>query len=182
MLGIGGGAVVGVALAALAAGCQRHEASFAREEPGRLFDPANMRVHPIFTQVKDWTGDGRADGMEAVVEFTDSFGDPTKASGRVLFELYEFRAKNPDPRGRRVVNPWVGSLINADEQKAHWSRPARSYSFQLSYPGVQAGRTYVLTATFEREGGGRLFGQTVIEPERVSKPAAAATTRPTTRG
>ena len=24
-----------------------------------LFGPAAMRIHPIFTQVKDWTGDAR---------------------------------------------------------------------------------------------------------------------------
>jgi hypothetical protein len=167
-------AVLAVGLLGLAS-CQEHEASFARQEEGRMFEPANMRVHPIFTQVKDWSGDGGNDGVEAVVEFTDAFGDPTKASGQLLFELYEFRAKSPDPRGRRVVNPWVGSLVNADEQRAHWSRPARSYSFQLAYPQVDAHKTYVLTATFEKEGGGRFFGQTVIEGER------SATSRPVER-
>jgi hypothetical protein len=141
-----------------------------------MFEPAAMRVHPVFTQVKDWTGDGRPDGVEAVVEFTDAFGDPTKASGQVLFELFDYRPRSPDPRGRRVVNPWVGSLVNADEQKAHWSRPARSYSFQLAYPAVSLDKTYVLTATFEKEGGGRFFGQAVIEGER-----AGATSRPVVR-
>src|ERR1700712_2827317 len=54
-----------------------------------LFGPAAMRIHPIFTQVKDWTGDGHADGIEALIELQDQFGDPTKASGRIIFELYE---------------------------------------------------------------------------------------------
>jgi hypothetical protein len=127
-----------------------------------------MRVHPVFTQLKDWNGDDKPDGIEAVVEFTDPFGDPTKAAGQLLFELYEYQPKNPEIRGRRVVNPWVGSLSNADEQKAHWSRPARSYTFQLAYPEVSRGKTYVLTATFERDGGGRFFAQTLIEAEKKS--------------
>jgi hypothetical protein len=159
------------------AGCQAHEASFAPPKEERLFDAGRMRVHPIFTQVKDWTGDDRADGVEAVVEFTDQFGDPTKASGRILFELYEYQPKNPEVRGRRVVNPWIGSLSNADEQKAHWSRPARSYTFQLAYPEISRGRNYVLTATFERDGGGRFFAQTLLEREK-----ARATTRAVASG
>jgi hypothetical protein len=170
----------GLVALGLLAGCTRHETSFAPPEEGRMFEAGKMRVHPIFTQVKDWTGDDVVDGVEAVVEFTDQFGDPTKASGQILFELYEYRAQSADIRGRRVVNPWVGSLTNPDEQKAHWSRPARSYTFQLAYPEATRGRNYVLTATFERDGGGRFFGQTMIEAERRRE---GATTRPaTTRG
>jgi hypothetical protein len=150
-------------------GCQPHEASFAPAKEERMFEAGTMRIHPVFTQVKDWTGSGQPDGIEAVVEFSDQFGDPTKASGQILFELFEYQPKNPDIRGKRVVNPWVASLSNPDEQKSHWSRPARSYTFQLAYPGVSRGRSYVLTAIFERDGGGRFFAQTLIEGQ---KPAA----------
>lgn len=151
---------------AILAGCQAHETSFAPPKEERMFEAGKMRVHPVFTQVKDWTGDGKPDGVEAVVEFTDQFGDPTKASGQILFELYEYQPKNPDIRGRRVVNPWIGSLSNPDEQKSHWSRPARSYTFQLAYPDVSLGKSYVLAATFERDGGGRFFSQALIESQK----------------
>lgn len=139
-----------------------------------MFEAGKMRIHPIFTEVKDWTGDNKPDGVEAVVEFTDQFGDPTKASGQLLFELYEYQAKNPEIRGKRVVNPWIGSLANPDEQKSHWSRPARSYTFQLAYPEISRAKTYVLTATFDRDGGGRFFSQTILEADKTAttKPSA----------
>jgi hypothetical protein len=165
-------------LLALVAGCQPHEASFAPIGEEKMFEAGKMRVHPVFTQVKDWNGDGVPDGVEAVVEFTDQFGDPVKASGQILFELYVYQPKNAEIRGTRVVNPWIGSLSNADEQRAHWSRPARSYTFQLAYPAISKGVTYVLTATFERDGGGRFFGQTILEGAKKDR---TTTRRATTR-
>ena len=50
-----------------------------------MFAPTGMRIHPIFTQVEDWTKDNTPDGIEAQLEFQDQFNDPTKAAGRVLF-------------------------------------------------------------------------------------------------
>src|SRR6266550_8310566 len=88
-------------------GCQG-DTPFARSDADKqLFGPVAMRLHPIFTQVKDWTGDNKPDGIEALVELQDQFGDPTKASGRLVFELFEYRPGFPDPRGKRVVNPWI---------------------------------------------------------------------------
>ena len=59
-----------------------------------------MRIHPIFTQIADWTHSGKPDGIEAQLEFTDQFGDPTKASGKVLFELFSYQNDSPDRAGR----------------------------------------------------------------------------------
>ena len=59
-----------------------------------MFAPVAMRVHPIFTDVKDWTGDGRADGIEALVEFEDQFGDPTKASGEKGKQIWDLMVRN----------------------------------------------------------------------------------------
>ena len=151
-----------------------------------LFAPLSMRIHPIFTQVKDWTGDGRPDGVEALLEFQDQFGDPTKAAGTAVFELYDYRKGSVDPRGERVVNPWVGALQTLPEQQARWNRTSRTYYFQLEYPGVRADHNYVLTATFDT-GATRFFDQVIIEGERAPRgeriPAGAATrpTTPTTR-
>jgi hypothetical protein len=154
-----------------------------------LFAPLSMRIHPIFTQVKDWTGDGHPDGVEALLEFQDQFGDPTKAAGTAVFELYDYRKGNVDPRGERVVNPWVGSLQTLEEQQARWNRTSRTYFFQLEYPAVRADRNYVLTASFDT-GATRFFDQVILEGERVPReqryPAPAApplspsSTRPTT--
>jgi hypothetical protein len=126
-----------------------------------LFAPTAMRVHPIFTQIADWTHSGKADGIEAQLEFTDQFGDPTKASGRVLFELFEYRRDSPDPRGKRLGR-WVGSLETLDEQRERWNTTLRTYRFQLDYPAVSPSQSYVLSGIFELSGGGRFFNSIVL--------------------
>ena len=157
--------------ATLLGGCQS-DAPFVRSEgDARLFGPVAMRLHPIFTQVKDWTGDGRPDGIEALIELQDQFGDPTKASGRAIFELYEYQAYNPERRGERLVGPWMGYLETLDEQRDRWNRTSRTYSFQLLYPQIQENRTYVLTAEFQLSGGGRFFDQTILAGSRSEGPS-----------
>lgn len=145
-----------------------------------MFAPAAMRIHPIFTQVKDWTGDGRPDGIEALVEFTDQFGDPTKASGTVIFELFSYRSYNPDPRGERLANPWIGHIEDVSEQRLRWNRTSRTYTFELEFPQVRTDRQYVLTATFDT-GASRFFDRIIIERQRKEPDRATpATTRAVT--
>lgn len=141
-----------------------------------LFVASAMRIHPIFTEVKDWTGDGKPDGVEVLLEFQDRFGDPTKAAGTVMFELYEYRGANPDPRGARLANPWLGSIATLGEQQAQWNRTSRTYAFQLAYPNIEERRSHVLTAMFRSSEGGRFFDRVVLvgatqEPPRVDSPA-----------
>jgi hypothetical protein len=152
--------------ACLLTACQS-DAPFVRSEADtRLFGPVAMRLHPIFTQIKDWTGDGKPDGIEALIELQDQFGDPTKASGRVVFELYDYQPYNPERRGERLVNPWIGYLETLDEQRDRWNRTSRTYSFQLQYDQIQPNKTYLLTAEFQLSGGGRFFDRVVVEGVR----------------
>lgn len=152
-----------------------------------LFAPTAMRIHPIFTQPKAWTNAtakaNAYDGIEALVELTDPFGDPTKAGGKVIFELYALRQHFPDPRGERLtLQPWVFDLRTVAEQKEHWRRIGSAYSFRLPFP-VVSGKSYVLTAQFELAGdtpdqpggAGRFFDQIVVEVPHAGK---APTTRP----
>jgi len=103
-----------------------------------LFDPTDLRIHP-FTSVKDWTGDNKPDGVEALLEFQDRFRDPTKAKGTALFELYDYRRNHPDPRGERLA-AWRGALQTLEEQRTRWNRISRTYSFQLAYPAIRPDR------------------------------------------
>jgi hypothetical protein len=154
-------------LIASVAGCQGGDAPFMRSEAdAQLFGPVSMRLHPIFTQIKDWTGDGRPDGVEALIELQDQFGDPTKASGRVVFELFDYQPYNPERRGERVANPWIGYLETLDEQRDRWNRTSRTYSFQLALDQIRANNTYVLTAEFQLSGGGRFFDRVILEGRR----------------
>ncbi|WP_428937655.1 hypothetical protein [Fontivita pretiosa] len=152
------------ALLVLISGCQMQLPYPRDATDAALFGPVAMRIHPIFTQIKDWTGDDRPDGIEALIELQDQFGDPTKASGRVIFELYEYRPYDPDIRGRRLVNPWIGDLSTLESQRQRWNRTSRTYGFQLAYDGIRPDRPYVLTATFELNAGGRFFDRIILEP------------------
>jgi hypothetical protein len=149
-----------------------------------LFAPAAMRIHPIFTRVKDFNGDNYPDGVDALLEFQDQFGDATKASGRAIFELYAFQKFDPTHKGKRLCNPWIGSLDTLDDQKMRWNRTSRTYSFPLQYDQISATNTYVLTAEFQLSGGGRYYDQIVLEPPQgayAPKGAGAPTTSTSTQ-
>ena len=126
-----------------------------------MFGPTGVRLHRVFTRESDWTGDGKADGVEALVELRDSFGDPTKAAGKLIFDLYEFRSPAPDPRGREIAGPFVADLSTLEAQKTYWSRTSRTYTFQLEAP-VKADKSYVLTVSFQPLQGERLFDQIIL--------------------
>ena len=126
-----------------------------------LFVPRAMRIHPVFTQVADVTGSGVPDGIKAQLEFTDQFDDPTKASGQVLFELYEYRRQQPYT-GRRLGGPWVASLATVAEQREKWNKTLRTYMFPLAYPAISPGQDYMLQATFELTGGGRFLNRMLL--------------------
>lgn len=130
------------------------------------FGAASMRLHPVFTQISKIQNSPKPNGIDVVLEFDDRFHDPTKAVGRVVFELYEFRQTAPDPRGKRLVNPWIGSLESIADQEAHWNRTSRAYEFQLLDPAINVSETYVLTATFDQQEGGRLFDQLILQGKK----------------
>lgn len=170
-----------VVLLSATVGCETTPAGSEPVTPVReesAFGPTSMRLHPVFTRVKDWTGDGQADGVEAMVEFQDAFGDPAKAAGRIIFELYDYRAGQPDPRGPRVANPWVGALLTLQDQRDRWNRASRTYTFPLMVDGVEPVRSYVLTTQFDGNDGRRFFDRMIIEGRRVQ---AAADAPPVTR-
>src|ERR1051325_3565271 len=147
------------------AGCSQPNVDAPPPSEGSLFNASAMRIHPIFSQIKDWTGDEKPDGFEVLLEFQDQFGDPTKAAGTVMFELFDYRQAYADPRGARLANPWIGSLATLDEQKAIWNRTSRTYTFQLSFPQVDIYKGYVLTALFRSSDGKRFFDRVVFEAQ-----------------
>jgi len=167
-----------------ACGCQptRYARSAADAE---MFGAQAVRIHPTFTRAKDWSGDGKPDGVEAVLELQDEFGEPTRATGTARFEVFQYRPYHPDPRGRRVGQVWEWPLLSRQEQSDHWSRALRAYTFKIPYdPG---GHTVVLSATFELGGATpRLFDQIILEPSGRTTPAPTpeadkAQTRPARR-
>jgi hypothetical protein len=121
------------------------------------------------------------DGVEVLIELQDRFRDPTKATGTTLFELYDYRRNHPDPRGERLA-AWRGSLQTLEEQRTHWNRISRTYSFQLAFPEISLNKSYVLQVWFDT-GGHRLMGQVVLEMQeaKVVTPSTIPVTQPFTR-
>jgi hypothetical protein len=147
-------------------GCA-NDSPVTREED---FSPHKLRIHPIFTQVKDFDGDKTPDGIDVVVELLDNYDEPTRGKGTMLFELWTYRKHQADNLGDRVCEPWRATLLNRAEQDEHWSKALRAYSIPLKVPKIDATREYVLTASFETAGGAdkpggiRLYDRLLIEP------------------
>jgi len=136
-----------------------------------MFNPVEMRLHPTFTRIKSWnTGPdadpNKPDGVEAEVGFYDRFNDPVKAEGRLVFELSAYRTDSADVRGKRLTNPFVGSLATEDDQRARWNPATRTYRFQLAFPNLDSDRSYVLTATFDPKAGERFNSRIILQPTR----------------
>jgi hypothetical protein len=181
-----GGSRVATAVLALASllaagGCEPGRFYARSPADNELFGAQAVRIHPTFTRSKDWNGDGKPDGIEAVLELQDQFGEPTRATGRAMFEAYQYRPYSPDPRGRRYQAVWEWALVTRQQQIEHWSRALRGYTFRIPLdPGRQ---TIVLAATFQLNGGTpRLFDQIILEPSgrtgEVGAAAPGATTAP----
>jgi hypothetical protein len=150
-----------VCLLALAAGCGPTAPPRSADEQA-MFGAVAFRIHPTFTQIKDWSGRKKPDGIEAIIEFDDQFGEPTRAAGTIRLELYHFQEDDPDHRGHRLAI-WSATLGNHDDQVGHWDPAARGYAFQLVFPQIRLDHAYVLTAQFDRNHT-RLFDQLILEP------------------
>ncbi len=166
-----------VLTALLLAGCS--QTSLLKRSPleAEMFGPSEMSIHS-FTQLKDWTGSGGGpDGVEAMVEFDDQFGDPTKAAGTFVFELYDYHRADPEPRGVRLAY-WEASIVSLEDQRIRWNRISRTYSFQLAFPDASINHSYVLSAQFQSTSGGRLWSQIILPAVEEDKSATKPSTKP----
>jgi len=99
-----------------------------------FFSATSMRIHPIFTQVKDWSGDGKPDGIEVLMEFQDQFGDPAKAAGTfengwlaIIESVDEAAAKLLYLALRNIAKKWTRNAV------PDW--PAALNRFGIIYEG-----------------------------------------------
>lgn len=127
-----------------------------------MFAPRAVKLHPVFTKISSWSGDERPEGIEALVELRDQFDDPCKGAGSLVFELYEFRANQPDPRGRRLFNPWQVDIDTVQQQRERWSKTSRCYTFRLAADRIAYQGRYVLAVSFMPTSGSRLFDRVVV--------------------
>jgi hypothetical protein len=173
-----------LSLMMLLCGCEANGGHPRPELDQQMFGPASVRIHPTFTQVRDLAGKGRPDGIEATLEIEDPFGEPTRSTGRAMFELYAYRKDSPQVRGDRIGGPWLASLNTRAQQQEHWNPALRAYTFQLHFPQISTEHYYVLTVQFDLNSthaltqpttaastapAGRLFDQLIIEPQTEEK-------------
>ena len=133
-----------------------------------MFGPAEMRLNPTFTRVTD-AGRVRAD-----LELRDAAGDLTKGAGRVTFALHDYDADGPadilgDPRG----GPASYELADAAAQGRHWQSALRTYRFRLPFGELPPGERFVLLATYDEPGGGRLADRVLLAGRPAETPAAS---------
>jgi hypothetical protein len=159
-----------ILLLAALSGCSSQSSPAPRTaEENQLFGPVSMKLD-TFSKVRDWNEDKVPDGIEALIEFDDQFGDRTKAAGVVVFELYDYRPYWPDPRGARLANPWTASLASYDDQKTHWETASGAYMFRLAFDQAAWSHDYVLTATFQSAAGARFFSRIVLQRQKPESP------------
>lgn len=170
-------------LSALQSGCQRGEIDDQAGGPTTdelvgYYSPTQIRLLP-FTKIRSFDDDLVPDGVAVSLRPLDGAGDPVKAYGSFLFELYEYRQATADRRGRRL-QAWRQTIHTLDEQRTFWERVTSTYEFQLSWEGepLPIDRKYILAASFEAPGADRLFDDYVFEfrlpPQAVPNNASAS--------
>jgi hypothetical protein len=101
------------------------------------------------TQVADWNHTGTASGFEVEIEALDHFGDRTKLVGKVLFELFDYRAAHADRKNLTRTAFWQANVESADDCLRFWDRFRRTYHFNLVWAKApEVGKKYIFQVTY----------------------------------
>lgn len=112
------------------------------------FGPAELRINQTFTRMRDTNGDDTPDRVEANIELIDAYGDATKGSGIVSFDLFEYATGGTDVQGPRVGSPQLYDLGTSEQQSEHWQSVVRTYRFRLPWTELDGEQRYVLSAVY----------------------------------
>jgi len=130
-------------------------------KPIHLLLPRKIRIHS-FTGTRTFHEAGGVNGIDVHIDALDAFGDATKAFGHFRFELHEFVANQPDPKGRRIA-VWEVPLLEPKRNLVHWSNITRKYTFKLQWDTpIAVGSKFVLVAVFSSPFTERLFSERVF--------------------
>ncbi len=102
------------------------------------------------------------DTITAYVALLDSAASALKAPAVFRFELYEFRPRSTDPKGKRLYM-WQDITLNSfTENNKFWKDYLRAYEFRLQYDCPDCTK-YVLEVTCMCPSGQRLIATTVLD-------------------
>jgi len=151
-------------ITAIGGACQRGGVSETAQGPTTeelvsYYCPKAIKILP-FTKARSFDDDGLPDGLGVSLRTLDAAGDPVKAYGTFIFELYEYRPAASDHRGR-LIQTWTQPVLTPEDQRQFWERVTTTYEFQLSWEGepLTAQKRYVLGVSFQSPGAPRLFDE-----------------------
>jgi len=160
--------LAGAVLSAIQFACQRGTISPSPDGPTteelvRYYSPARIQILP-FTKPRSFDDDLVPDGIAVSLRPLDLTGDPVKAYGTFIFELYAYKPGLSSHHGE-LVQSWTQPLRGIEDQKQFWERVTATYEFQLSWEGrpIPPQKRYVLVASFQSSGGDRLFDEYEFE-------------------
>ena len=133
------------------------------EELVAFYSPRSIKVLP-FTKPRSFDDDVIPDGIGVSLRPLDEAGDPVKAYGTFMFELYAYKKAIGTHKGDLLAN-WTQPVLDTGDQKQFWERVTSTYEFQLSWEGkpLPPGSKYVLVASFQSPGSERLFDEYEFE-------------------
>lgn len=150
------------------AGCQRGQVSETLDGPTTeeliaFYSPQSIKILP-FTKPRSFDDDAIPDGIGVSLRPLDGAGDPVKAYGAFIFELYTLRSAAGNRRGT-LLQTWHQEINDLESQKQFWERVTSTYEFHLSWEGmpISPQKKYILTASFQSPGSERLFDEYEFE-------------------
>ncbi len=160
ILWLAGGALIG--------GCHRGQIDDSSEGPSTddlvaYYSPRTIKILP-FTKPRSFDDDAFPDGIGVSLRPLDSGGDPVKAYGTFIFELYAYKNAIGNHRGQ-LIQTWTQPVRSVTDQKKFWERVTSTYEFQLSWEGspIPPQKKYLLVASFQASGSERLFDEYEFE-------------------
>lgn len=129
-----------------------------------LLMPQELRIIAPFTKPKSFDDDDIPDGFEVLIQPLDSFKDPTKLAGTLLFELYTHRKASGDRKGQRL-GVWEVPIATTGDQKRYWNRTTQMYEFELEMNTaiLPPANRYVMLVTYNSPWGKRVQSECVVE-------------------
>jgi hypothetical protein len=148
--------------------CGRGEIGPSAEGPTaqdlvKYYSPASIKILP-FTKPRSFDNDAIPDGVGVSLRTLDSAGDPVKAYGTFIFELYGYKQGIGNHRGE-LVQTWTQPVNSLKDQKKFWERVTSTYEFQLSWEGkpISPDHRFIIVASFQAPGSDRLFDEFEFE-------------------
>ena len=160
-------------LPALLSACQATQPAGPADNPElatymQLIVPNRVKILS-FTKPISIAGDGRADGIEAILALYDVLDEETKAAGTFNFELQS--QPYPDRLGTRI-GFWPVEITTVEKMRSYRDKQSKFYRIplQLESPPLPAGR-YIMSVWLLLPTGQRLYDEYELTYDGKGAPA-----------